>query len=150
MIFHSYYSMGLAVKVSSCLSGQGSSTLLVERVGVVGSWVRALVEAHLQVFKGTDAQNSSQLQQPSSVCKHAVFLERARVDRAQRPGISGWLCVNMFMNQWRSSLLSHDTHTHTGRRLGRVVCFLTRKPSSVTLTDRDNDATCPVYICLCC
>lgn len=29
--------MGLAVKVSQCLYGEGSSTLLAERVGVEGS-----------------------------------------------------------------------------------------------------------------
>lgn len=74
--------MGLAVKVSQFLYGQSSSTLLAERVGVVGSCLRALVEAHLQVFKGTDARYSSQQQQPSPICKHAVLLERARGDGA--------------------------------------------------------------------
>lgn len=78
VVFHSYNSMGLAEKVSQSLLGEDESGLSPPSAAELREVDCGLIRAHLEVFKGTDAQNGAQQQQSSlSVYKHAVVLQSA-------------------------------------------------------------------------
>lgn len=124
MVFHSYNSMGLAVKVSLCLYAWG--TPCAECVGVVGTWQRAMKPAHLRVFKGTVMLEYSPQQccrlYPQTCCSAGA---RQGVGSLHGSQVHYWECGvnNMFIGGWGEAYCTRvrrgryaDLLTHPNRK----------------------------------